>query len=206
MDRSSKRGGLEAGKAYCPVSGRRTTRAAFRGRSTRPPGRIDGYLTSGTEGTTRAAAGTRLTPGEGHVPPGINQPTRAALQAQATSHIRQKRSQGGLRQRPQRPLGSEARARAAQRARFHGLTAIEVEQILAAQGGRCAICRRPMVASEAIVDHDHQLAEAHGHPVERGCRLCVRGLLCPADNTLLGLVQDDVERLKRAAAYAWRLR
>jgi hypothetical protein len=96
--------------------------------------------------------------------------------------------------------------RAAQRARFHGLTAIEVEQILVAQGGVCAICRRPMVASEAIVDHDHSLAELHGHPVARGCRRCVRGLLCPGDNTLLGLVKDDADRLRRAAAYALRLR
>jgi hypothetical protein len=51
------------------------------------------------------------------------------------------------------------------------------------QGGRCAICRLATgKAKRLAVDHDHELAKLHDHPVDQACRLCVRGLLCSRCN------------------------
>lgn len=105
----------------------------------------------------------------------------------------------GPRRRPQIALGpKDPRTPVNKR---QGLTPVEIDLVLRRQGFACAICLRPIDASTCYVDHDHALAALHGHAPERGCKRCIRGLLCPADNTLLGLVQDDVERLRRALVY-----
>lgn len=72
-----------------------------------------------------------------------------------------------------------------------------VDEQLAAQGGECPICAcalslpsgKPGVRKgEAVVDHHH----GHGR---------VRGLLCNRCNVAIGMLDDDVDRLRRAAAY-----
>lgn len=83
----------------------------------------------------------------------------------------------------------------------HGLRPEEVTLMLSAQGGLCLICRRPIDARTLRIDHDHELAQAHGHSRAEGCRLCVRGLLCGDCNTMLGAGRDDPETLRRGAAY-----
>jgi hypothetical protein len=61
--------------------------------------------------------------------------------------------------------------------------------MLAAQEGRCAICRREQPDGRALhVDHCH----ASGR---------IRGLLCEACNIGLGLYRDDPAVLRRAAGY-----
>lgn len=51
------------------------------------------------------------------------------------------------------------------------------------QGGRCAICLLATGKTKRLaVDHDHELAKTHDHPVEQACRLCIRGLLCSRCN------------------------
>ena len=71
----------------------------------------------------------------------------------------------------------------------YGLKPGQYEELHAAQGGVCAICRRATGASKKLaVDHDH----ATGY---------VRGLLCSVDNKLLGHFRDDPEALLRAANY-----
>jgi hypothetical protein len=89
----------------------------------------------------------------------------------------------------------------------HGFTVAEIESAARAQRGACAVCQRPLPAVP-IVDHDHELARLHGHPETRGCRRCVRGLLCEDCNLGLGRFRDDPEALRRAAAYleAYRAR
>jgi hypothetical protein len=67
----------------------------------------------------------------------------------------------------------------------YGLTVEEYDRLLAAQGGGCALCGS---AERLAIDHDHDTG-------------AVRGLLCHACNTGIGLLRDDPERALRAAAY-----
>ena len=69
----------------------------------------------------------------------------------------------------------------------YGLTVAGLEAIIAAQGGRCAICgEAPDTGPQ--VDHDHATG-------------AVRGVLCTPCNTGLGHFRDSGERLLSAAAY-----
>lgn len=60
--------------------------------------------------------------------------------------------------------------------------------MLEAQGGVCAICRRPSDPAPLHVDHDHRTG-------------AIRGLLCSPCNTAIGLLGDDPDRMMAAAAY-----
>lgn len=86
---------------------------------------------------------------------------------------------------------TSARIRASDLKRHYGITVAEFEQILAVQGGGCAICGRDGSTSPGgilHVDHCHQ----GGH---------VRGLLCANCNRAIGQLGDDAARLRRAADY-----
>lgn len=77
--------------------------------------------------------------------------------------------------------------------RKFGLSIQEYEALLAAQDGRCAVCRRtPDQAGRKpkllAVDHDHVTGQ-------------VRGLLCTNCNTAIGKAADDPVRLCRMADY-----
>lgn len=107
-----------------------------------------------------------------------------------------------MRQRRQRPLSS-GDPRSPTRKR-QGLTRLEVDQLLISQGGHCAVGGEPL-PQEFTVDHDHRLAALHPHPVNVGCPLCVRGIVCRPHNTALGAFHDDPDALIRAAKYVvWR--
>lgn len=75
-----------------------------------------------------------------------------------------------------------------------GLTYAEYLEMLEAQNGVCAICKNPERGTrlgrtkELSVDHDHRT-------------LAIRGLLCSACNTGLGLFRDSVEALRAAIRY-----
>lgn len=70
----------------------------------------------------------------------------------------------------------------------YGLKAGEYDKLLAAQGGVCAICKKPR-RGNFDVDHDHKTG-------------LVRGLLCPADNRkVLKYARNDPQRLRAAAEY-----
>lgn len=75
-------------------------------------------------------------------------------------------------------------------ARQYGLTPQAVEDMLAAQGGLCAICE---VAEAVHVDHCHDSGR-------------IRGLLCFRCNAALGQFDDVPERLRKAAEYLERHR
>ena len=68
----------------------------------------------------------------------------------------------------------------------YGISEEELNSMLKTQNNICLICSREMV--QLVVDHDHQTG-------------AVRGLLCYACNTALGLFQDNSEILKSAIAY-----
>ena len=75
-----------------------------------------------------------------------------------------------------------------------GWTQDEYEKLLEAQGGRCAICKRPenmrisQIHQPLSVDHDHKTNK-------------VRGLLCHNCNVALGLLDDSPEILSAAIEY-----
>jgi hypothetical protein len=81
------------------------------------------------------------------------------------------------------------RARNAYFLRTYGVTADEVDKMLDAQNGRCAICGvRPERLASMHIDHDHD----RGH---------LRGLLCVSCNQGLGQFRDDPALLLRAVVY-----
>jgi hypothetical protein len=86
--------------------------------------------------------------------------------------------------------------------RRYGVTLEDVERILSDQGGSCAICRKfwkcckpakraldeNLFLHHLCIDHDHE-------------RKTVRGLLCNACNTGLGLFEEELDRFEAAMAY-----
>ena len=72
--------------------------------------------------------------------------------------------------------------------RRYGLGADDVLCLLEAQNSQCLICRRPITAKTAHVDHDHATGK-------------VRGILCFRCNSGMGQFADDPEVLVRAARY-----
>lgn len=92
------------------------------------------------------------------------------------------------------PRGRE-RKRAGIMLREYGLTDAQYQEMLARQGGVCAICMRTEIklhhtgsSVRLCVDHDHE----SGRP---------RALLCSGCNVGLGSFKDDPRLLRAAAAY-----
>lgn len=79
-----------------------------------------------------------------------------------------------------------------------GITPTRFEEILALQGGVCAICgaSEPGGRGQWHIDHDHACC-----PGKKSCGKCVRGLLCNRCNPGIGLLRDDPSVLRRAADY-----
>lgn len=88
-----------------------------------------------------------------------------------------------------------ARNRRRQRLARYGLTEVEYDAAVAAQGGACAVCRR-VPDYELIPDHDHSCC-----PGDRACGRCIRGLLCQGCNAGIGYLGDTVEAVERALDY-----
>lgn len=72
----------------------------------------------------------------------------------------------------------------------YGLSEAAYLELKLQQGSRCAICEITL-SIEVLVDHDHQTDT-------------VRGLLCRACNFGLGLFDEDVDTLRKAATYLER--
>lgn len=81
-----------------------------------------------------------------------------------------------------------------------GLSADQVEYQLRVQSYLCMICSEGL-GKEWAVDHDHALAERHGHDPRQGCSRCFRGILCKGCNLMLGWARDRPEVLERGAGY-----
>jgi len=65
----------------------------------------------------------------------------------------------------------------------------------AAQAARCYLCQRDLDREQAHMDHDHRCC-----PRDASCRSCRRGLSCGRCNQLIGLADDDPDRLRLIAA------
>ena len=75
--------------------------------------------------------------------------------------------------------------------RKYGVRLADYDAMLAAQGGRCAICHcEPSSQAHGVfhVDHCHKTG-------------AVRGLLCRGCNHVLGHLKDNTDALNRAIAY-----
>jgi len=73
--------------------------------------------------------------------------------------------------------------------RKYGITPEQYDEMLAQQGGGCAICGRPPTPGISLhVDHDHETC-------------AIRRLLCFLCNNLLGDAGDDPSLLEKAAGY-----
>jgi hypothetical protein len=88
--------------------------------------------------------------------------------------------------------------RHAVRMSYFGITAERHAAMMAAQGGRCAVCRVRQEDRRLsfAVDHDHRCC-----PGEKSCGECVRALICDGCNRGLGFLGDDPDRLRAAASY-----
>lgn len=75
--------------------------------------------------------------------------------------------------------------------RRYGVTPQWLFETWEKQGGSCALCPRPLERARSgyAVDHCHHSGR-------------VRGLLCVACNTQLGVVEKNLHRLDRMLAYA----
>jgi hypothetical protein len=77
----------------------------------------------------------------------------------------------------------------------YGMTLERYDELLASQGGGCAICGKPPGDTALHVDHCHQTGR-------------VRGLLCFSCNAGLGQFRHDPQLLEAAMTYAaahWRI-
>jgi hypothetical protein len=71
----------------------------------------------------------------------------------------------------------------------------------AAVDGRCPICTlEPTLENPLCIDHDHACCN-HAGGKQRTCGSCFRGLICSRCNSAIGLMADDVDRLKKAIGY-----
>ena len=92
------------------------------------------------------------------------------------------------RTRRQEPAVKRAE-RAGHLKRKYGITIEQYDELLAAQGGKCAICRRePRPDISLHLDHDHETGQ-------------LRGILCFRCNNALGDFDDDVSLLRAAVRY-----
>jgi hypothetical protein len=105
--------------------------------------------------------------------------------------------------RPRKPRSSEPRssepltARARKLWFFYRMTLEEYEVLLEASDGTCYACGAlPEEGRSLHVDHDHSCC-----PGRRSCGKCVRGLLCIRCNWMLGVADDDIQRLERLILY-----
>lgn len=85
------------------------------------------------------------------------------------------------------------------RFRKHGTTRDRFQALIDSQDGGCAICGTTGDWSTLVVDHDHACC-----PGQFSCGACIRGALCKKCNTMLGLLNDSVERAVSTIAYLTR--
>lgn len=87
--------------------------------------------------------------------------------------------------------------------RRYGLTQADVDNMLTAQGGRCAICQTDEPGGQGWhVDHDHSCCNTR----KNSCGKCIRGLLCSRCNIAIGNMRDNPVIIQAALDYvvAWR--
>lgn len=90
-----------------------------------------------------------------------------------------------------------AMGRFARRYLRHGINAAKWSRLWDAQAGLCFLCDRELDPDRAIIEHWHGCTA--GHPRDKSCDICRRGLACRQCNTLIGQVDDDTTLLRMIA-------
>lgn len=72
------------------------------------------------------------------------------------------------------------------------ITLNEYEWLVAKQNGCCALCFKPTPGKRLRVDHDH----SHHENIKRGCKECIRGLLCDDCNRKFLSVAEHIQHLQ----------
>jgi len=76
------------------------------------------------------------------------------------------------------------------------MTQEQYDDMLQAQGGVCAICKKPETSRKNNIEEVRPLAVDHCHSGGH-----VRSILCAKCNLILGKAQDDIALLRAAADY-----
>jgi hypothetical protein len=97
------------------------------------------------------------------------------------------------RRRQADPDGVSERFRVLKLAAKHGMRPDGWAALWTAQGGRCYLCG-DQLGERVHVDHDHRCC-----PRDTSCPFCRRGLACARCNQLIGMADDDPDRLRRIA-------
>ena len=84
--------------------------------------------------------------------------------------------------------------------KHYKLTRDKYFDLLASQGGVCAICSSDGGTRGLLVDHDPSCCPRNGSE-STTCGQCIRALLCSSCSTGLGQFQDDPELLQKAINY-----
>ena len=88
------------------------------------------------------------------------------------------------------------------RLHHYGITPMQFDELLKRQNNKCASCgtNNPGgIYKQWHVDHDHLCCSG-----KNSCGKCIRGLLCMACNTALGLMQDNPINIEKLANYVRR--
>jgi hypothetical protein len=93
-----------------------------------------------------------------------------------------------IKRHPDRVAANTVRQNLRRAAHRVGIEPEVIPAMIAAQGGLCAICKRPEDGRRLSLDHNHRTGK-------------MRGLLCGECNLALGKFGDDVTRLASAIAY-----
>lgn len=80
--------------------------------------------------------------------------------------------------------------------KLYGLSEQQYADMLAAQGGVCAICDQDEPSAHGRTGKQFRLSVDHCHVTGR-----IRGLLCQKCNRAIGLLGDDAELLRKAIEY-----
>jgi hypothetical protein len=81
----------------------------------------------------------------------------------------------------------------------YGISLDKVNEMLEDQHGRCAICKDKFDMTKErpfAIDHDHSHCSN-----QKACSICVRGLLCPQCNQMLGFARERIDVLDAAKQY-----
>jgi hypothetical protein len=93
-------------------------------------------------------------------------------------------------------------ARQSSTSQRHGLSRQALDDAVAAIENRCEICQVPFDDDRPYcVDHDHSCC-----PGSESCGKCIRGFLCRKCNVGVGMLDDDADRVEKAAQYLRRAR
>jgi hypothetical protein len=113
---------------------------------------------------------------------------KAGVMPRCRACVKSAQAESDTRYRPDRLLY----ARSANLLKRYGISVSDYDEMLLAQDGVCAICRKAemtnRVGTPLFVDHDHVTGE-------------VRGLLCHYCNMMLGNAKDNPDLLYAAITY-----